>query len=121
MIGRGPTGALSPPAAEQLNDAIPDRRPDDLSDLPTELLNELSGRAVKGENDPLVQIIIDRGGTATIDEILIDLYRKHGQIGKRILVQNKLYRLSKHGAIWPTTGRKGVYTITPPEVPGPEA
>ena len=57
---------------------------DDLSDLPPELLAELSGKSV-GAVDPLVQIVVDRGGTASLDEILIDLFRKHGQLGKRVL------------------------------------
>ena len=51
---------------------------------------------------------------------LIDLFRKHGQLGKRVLIQNKLYRLSKQGMVWPMPGRKGIYTTQPQNTSGPE-
>lgn len=84
---------------------------DDLSDLPAELLEQLSGRAKKGPSDILVQIITDRGGSASLDEILIDLYRKTGEIGQRTLVGNKLYRLAKQGLVATTEGRKSIFTL----------
>jgi hypothetical protein len=112
--GRAPSSA-----PDTVTSPIP-AQSDDLSDLPEELLSQLSGKS-QGASDPLLQIIDDRGGTANLDEILIDLYRKHRQIGKRVLVQNKLYRLSKQGVVWGVPGRKGVYTTKPPEAPGPEA
>src|ERR1700732_1026227 len=40
---------------------------DNLSDLPEELLAQLSGRAKKGQADHIVQIINDHGGTAALD------------------------------------------------------
>jgi hypothetical protein len=82
----------------------------DLADLPEELLAELSDRTTRGDSDPLIRIIDDRGGVASLDEILIDLYRRHGQLGKRTLIQNKLYRLSKQGLVHTTPGKKGIYT-----------
>jgi hypothetical protein len=82
----------------------------DLADLPEELLAELSDRTTKGDSDPLIRIIDDRGGVASLDQILIDLYRRHGQLGKRTLIQNKLYRLSKQGLVHTTPGKKGIYT-----------
>jgi len=83
---------------------------DNLSDLPEELLAQLSGRAKKGQADPIVQIINDRGGIATLDEILIDLYRRHREINTRTLISNKLYRLGKQGLVKAIEGKKGVYT-----------
>ena len=84
---------------------------DDLSDLPPELLAELSER-VKSETDPIIKIINDRGGTATLDEILIDLYRKHGELAKRTITNNKLNRLSRRSMVWSVPGKKGVYSTT---------
>jgi hypothetical protein len=83
---------------------------DNLSDLPEELLAQLSGRAKKGQADPIVQIINDHGGVATLDEILIDLYRRHREINTRTLISNKLYRLGKQGLVKAIEGKKGVYT-----------
>jgi hypothetical protein len=89
-----------------------DRDDDDLSDLPPELLKELSD-SFKGETDPLIAIINDRGGTASIDEILVDLYRKYGEIGKRPIISNKLYRFSRRGLCAAMPGKKGIYTTDP--------
>jgi len=86
---------------------------DDLADLPPELLAELSGGA-KAETDPLIQIINKRGGTASLDDILIDLYRTYNEIGKRTVIGNRLYRLARRELCWPVPGRKGVYTTTKP-------
>jgi hypothetical protein len=83
---------------------------DNLSDLPAELLAQLSGRVKKGQADPIVQIINDHGGIATLDEILIDLYRRHREIATRTLISNKLYRLGKQGFVRAVEGKKGVYT-----------
>ena len=89
------------------------RQPDlfsEHSDLPEELLAQLSSRATRGQTDPLIQIINDRGGVATLDEILIGLYRKTGEIAKRNLLSNRLYRLAQQGLIQSVPNRKGVYT-----------
>lgn len=93
--------------------ASPADLPDDLADLPPELLDELSD-SIKGETDPLIKIINARGGTATLDEILIDLWRKYKEVGKRPIISNKLYRLSKRGLCWAVPGKKGIYSTTRP-------
>jgi hypothetical protein len=95
------------------DDEAGDPTDDDLSDLPPELLKELS-ESFRGETDPLIKIIQGRGGTATLDEILIDLYRKYKDIGKRPIISNKLYRLSRRGLCWSVPGKKGTYTTTKP-------
>jgi hypothetical protein len=105
--------AMAPP--QPTDPATVDRVPTvraELSDLPPELLAELSESA-RGEVDQLIQVIDGRGGEASLDEILIDLYRKHGEIGKRNIIANKLYRLSKRDLVWSVSGKKGVYTTTP--------
>lgn len=84
---------------------------DDLSDLPPELLDQLS---VGAKADQLVQIINKRGGTASLDEILIDLWRVHKKIGKRAVICNRLYRLGRRDLVWAVPSKKGVYTTTKP-------
>jgi hypothetical protein len=83
--------------------------PDEFSDLPPELLEQLSEGA-KAQVDPVIKVINDRGGTATLDQILVDLYRATKEIPKRTMVQNKLFRLSKRELCWSVPGKKGVYT-----------
>ena len=93
----------------------------DLRDLPPELLKELSDTAKTGDIDPLVNVIKERGGVATLDEILIDSYRKLGEINKRTILANRLYRISKRGQIWIAPGRKGVYSTAPFPENGPRS
>lgn len=108
--------APTPPA-----DAAPapaNSAPDEFADLPPELLAELSEGA-KAQVDPVIKVINDRGGTATLDQILIDLYRATKEVHKRTIVQNKLFRLSKREMCWSVPGKKGVYTTQPPETSAP--
>lgn len=67
----------------------------DLSDLPPELLEELTEEARREVGHQLIEIIDGRGGTATLDEILIDLYRKYKKVGKRANVAKRLLFLSR--------------------------
>lgn len=87
---------------------------DEFADLPDELLAELSEGA-KAQVDPVIKVINERGGTATLDQILVDLYRATGEVNKRTIVQNKLFRLSKRDLCWSVPGKKGIYTTTKPE------
>jgi hypothetical protein len=115
----GPTPEIQPPDYDVPQNKISasatvssNDKDDDLSDLPEELLKELSD-SFKGETDPLIKIINDRGGTASIDEILVDLYRKYEEIGKRPIISNKLYRFSRRHLCAPVPGKKGFYTTDP--------
>jgi hypothetical protein len=103
-----PAEVAQPPASAPARHAVSDG--DDLSDLPPELLEQLSRSVVDGETDPVLKIIKDHGGVATLDEILIDLFRKYKQIGKRPILANKLYRFTKRELVWPVEGKKGTYT-----------
>jgi hypothetical protein len=82
----------------------------DLSDLPPELLKELSEEATRGVAHPLIEIIDGRGGTATLDEILIDLYRRYKKVGKRASVAQRLSVLSRRGLCRLVSGATGHYT-----------
>jgi hypothetical protein len=73
---------------------------DNLSDLPPQLLEELSEKATRKVTNSLIEIIDARGGTATLDEILIDLYRKYKKVGKRASVVQRLPVLSRRGLCW---------------------
>ena len=105
--GAPSAGALViPPAAAKIISQ-------ELSGLPPELLKELSSEMTRVDSDPLVQIIDARGGIASLDDILIDLYRKRGEVNKRTLLANRLYRLSKRHLVWIAPGRKGIYSTRP--------
>ncbi len=81
-------------------------------DLPPELLEELS--IAKGDelDDQLVTVVNAYGGEASLDQILVGLYRKFKVTQKRRFLQNKLYRMPM---IWSVEGRKGIYTTNEPD------
>lgn len=95
---------------EGLTSALP---PDlgNIHDLPQELLEELSVAKTDELEDQLVTVINSYGGEATLDQILVGLFRKFKVVQKRRFVQNKLYRMEM---VWSVPGKKGVYTTTEP-------
>ena len=103
---------------EGLTSALP---PDlgNIHDLPKELLEELSVSKTDELEDQLVTVINAYGGEASLDQILVGLYRKFKVMQKRRFIQNKLYRMPM---VWSVDGRKGYYTTTEPahsEAQGP--
>lgn len=88
-----------------------------IHDLPQEVLDELSITTSDETEDQLVTVINSYGGTATLDQILVGLYRKFTAAYKRRFLMNKLYRMA---TVWSVPGKKGVYTTEKPEIEEPE-
>ena len=65
----------------------------DYSDLPQELLDELSIRQVDQLETQIIEVLRANGGTADLDQILVGLYRLHNIVHKRRVVQNKLWQM----------------------------
>ena len=86
-------------------------------DLPQELLDELSIAKTDDMEDQLVTVINAYGGEATLDQILVGLYRKFKVSQKRRFLQNKLYRMPM---VWSVDGKKGIYTTTKPLIAQPD-
>lgn len=89
-------------------------------DLPAELLEELSIAKTDDLEDQLVTVINAYGGEASLDQVLVGLYRKFKISQKRRFLQNKLYRMD---TVWSVDGRKGFYTTSKPEenpIAGPD-
>lgn len=83
----------------------------DLSDLPDELKTQL----VSIQYDALEQQIIDTVNDnfdhiASIDEILVSLWRSHGDLHQRDIIANKIYRMTRKEQLYSVPGRKGVYS-----------
>ena len=84
----------------------------DLSDLPEELMSQLNLTKVDELEQQLRDIIASAtGAEIVLDQILIELYRRHKVIGDRRFIMNKLYRMGKSGTIMSVEGRKGVYCL----------
>lgn len=82
-------------------------------DLPLELLEELSIMKSDELEDQIVSVINAYAGTASLDQILVGLYRKFSVSQKRRFLQNKLYRMTM---VWSVPGKKGIYTTEEPEL-----
>lgn len=83
--------------------------PEDIKGLPKELLEELS---VSGDivEFSIMEIIQDNGGAASLDQLLVGLYRKTKEIHKRSSLTTRLYRMGQKNMIYNVPGRKGVYS-----------
>jgi hypothetical protein len=86
--------------------------PVDLEGLPPELLEELSDGAVPDRSESLVRTILQqRGGVATLDQVLIGVYKATGEILKRNTLTSKLYRMAQKGQVFTIPNKKGVYSL----------
>lgn len=90
------------------------RRVGPLEDLPAKLRDQLQLGKVADLDQAIIDLVRDDlDGIANLDEILVGLYRKKGDVLERHFVSNKLYRMNKLGLIRSVQGKKGVYeTVT---------
>lgn len=86
----------------------------DLSDLPPELVKELTGIKVDDLEQQLFTVIKSGGDEVDLDAILIELFRRFQVVQTRKFLQNKLWRMAQKGIIYSVPGRKGVYTAKEP-------
>jgi len=85
----------------------------ELEGLPPELLEELSITDSDRLDYTIVEIMSNLGGVATLDRILIDLYRTTGEIMKRQNLNARLYRMAQKDLVYSVPGKKGVYSTAP--------
>ena len=83
----------------------------DLSDLPPELVKELTGIKVDDLEEQLFTII-KSGDEVDLDAILIELFRRYRVVQTRKFLQNKLWRMVQKGIVYSVPKRKGVYTAS---------
>ncbi len=86
---------------------------DEVKDLPDELMSELSVSDADKADFNIIELIDNAGGVATLDRILVALYRQNGQITKRANLNARLYRMGQKALIFSVPGKKGVYSTRP--------
>ena len=86
----------------------------DLEDLPEQLIKELSISDSDLIEFMLYELAEDNGGMISLDQLLIGLYKKTGEVHKRASVTSRLYRMGQKGMIFSVAGKKGVYSTTQP-------
>ncbi len=89
------------------------RRLGDLSDLPPELRKLLNVAKLDDLEEKIISTLKNRyEGVASVDEILVGLYRDFQYIpDDRRTIANKLYRMSKAGHLEGVAKRKGVFKM----------
>jgi hypothetical protein len=87
----------------------------DLAGLPPALIAQLSGRKTDALEDQIFAIVRAAGGAVELNRLLVELYRRHGQVHARKALNNKAYRMAQKGLIQPVSGQRGAYTLTPEE------
>lgn len=83
--------------------------PYDVSDLPAELVSQLTIPKSDDDEVRMVQLLRIAGRPLSINEIMVGLYRKFGDFSKRSTVNARLYRLANKGDL--VTTEKGVYAL----------
>lgn len=86
---------------------------EEVKDLPEELLAELSVSDADRLEFTIIAIIEDAGGVASLDRIIMEYYKRTGEVLKRPVMNNRLYRMVQKEAIHAVQGKKGVYTLQP--------
>ena len=84
---------------------------EEVSDLPEELLKELSLSDADKSEYQIRELIEELGGIASLDRLIVEIYRKSGDITKRTTLTSRLYRMSQKGLVFSVPGRKGVYSL----------
>ena len=91
-----------------------DRRgAEDMSDLPPALLAQLSGPRTDPLEAQILAVLRAAGGPVELDRLLIELYRRHGDVHARKALNNKAYRMVNKRLIVQAPDRRGVYSLAP--------
>ena len=84
---------------------------EDVADLPEELRSELSVSDGDKLEFDIIQILEDNGGVASLDRLLVELYKKTNEIYQRTWLNNRLYRMAQKDMLFSVPSRKGVYSL----------
>ena len=92
---------------------------EDLQGLPDELVKELNVTDTDKQEMVIEHIIAQSGGVLSLDKILVELYKRTGEIHKRNTLISRLYRMAQKKMIYNVSGKKGVYSTY--EISEPDA
>jgi hypothetical protein len=84
--------------------------PQEIEGLPDELIKELSVSEGDKTEFAILSIIEESGGIATLDRLLIGLYKRTGEIYERQTLTSRLYRMGQKELVFSVPNRKGVYS-----------
>jgi hypothetical protein len=91
---------------------------DEIEGLPEDLIKELSISEGDKTDYAVLRVIEQCGGIASLDRILVNLFREHKEVFKRNTLTSRLYRMTQKGLLFNVPYKKGVYStkeMTPEE------
>jgi hypothetical protein len=83
---------------------------EDIDGAPEELIKELNISDADRQELQIEFLIAQHGGVLSLDKILVELYKKTGDVPRRNTVTSRLYRMAARGMIYNVPGKKGVYS-----------
>jgi hypothetical protein len=83
---------------------------EDIQGLPEDLIKELNVSDTDRQEMVIEHIIAQSGGVLSLDKILVELWRRTGEVHKRNTMISRLYRMAQRGMIYNVPGKKGVYS-----------
>jgi len=86
--------------------------PSDIAGLPESLLEELSISEDRSEF-AILNVLEDAGGIASLDQLLVGIFKKTKDVYKRQALTAKLYRMSQKELIWGCRARRGSIPLGP--------
>jgi hypothetical protein len=89
------------------------RRLGDISDLPEVLRKQITAPVMDDLEEKIIKTIKERfGGVASVDEVMVGLYRDFGYITEnRRFLANKIYRMTKSSLLESVPKRKGIVRV----------
>ena len=87
--------------------------PGELKDLPEELIQELSVTESDKIDYSIVELVNSHGGVASLDRILVGLYKETNEVPKRHNLNARIYRMMQKRLLYGVPGKKGVYSSRP--------
>jgi hypothetical protein len=88
-----------------------DLTPADLDGLPPEILAKLEISESDKYEFEIINIINSLGGTASIRKIMVEIYKRTGDMPDKTTLNNKLYRMTK-GSLYKSSAGKGFYSTS---------
>ena len=99
----------------EITDATIGSRLGNVDDLPEELRSQLTGQKSNDDERKILDIVIFLDGVATVNEIMVSLYYNYSEVVNRPVVNNRVSKLMKKGALFRTPGKRGFYQTANPE------
>ena len=83
---------------------------EDIQGLPEDLIKELNVTDTDRQEMVIEHIIAQSDGVLSLDKIMVELYRRTGEVHKRNTMISRLFRMVQRGMIYNVPGKKGVYS-----------